>query len=108
MTPVTQVKLYPVQAIVGGVVKWIGVVATEAPDSIGSGGMLFRGEFDPTQGYNFQNVVVITSGDNAGQYIYISPTPSTGSSGANPTANPYVGAPQWLQIGVFGGNGSWG
>lgn len=98
MTPVTEVKTYPVQAFVGGVLKWIGIVMTEQPDSLGGSGLLPCGEFDPNRAYSLFNMVTISTGSNSGTWYYISTTMSTGAGGTNPTQLPYAGGGQWFQM----------
>ncbi len=94
----SQIKpgFYAVQVPVNGAIKWIGVFCTEKPDSLGGSGLIDCGEYDPTRAYTLQNLVSRTVGANAGTWIFISATPSTGSAGANPTIDPWVNS-----------NGSW-
>jgi hypothetical protein len=100
-------KLYPVQAYVSGVLKWIGVFCTEKPDSLG-GGAIFCGEYDPARAYSLNNVVQRTTGANRGTWYYISSTASTGSSGANPTVDPWVNSNgSWAELFPANTNDQW-
>ena len=54
-----------------------------------SGGMNFRGEFDPTTSYVVQDVAIVSSGSNSGTYICI--LASTGN-------NPWAGGGYWVQL----------
>ena len=55
--------------------------------NLASPGLTMRGEFDPNQIYNLNDLTLRTLGSNAGAWIYISATPSTGSGGTNPTVS---------------------
>jgi hypothetical protein len=53
------------------------------------GGGSFRGEYSATVSYNLQDMVVISTGSNAGTYICVAA--STGN-------NPWAGGGYWVQI----------
>lgn len=67
-----------------------------------SGGMSFKGQWATTASYKAQNVVVLSSGSNAGSYIAVVDINGTGSAYA-----PDVGSPYWVQLGSLNTIGKW-
>ena len=66
------------------------------------GGLTFRGEYDPTETYGIQDVVVIRSGANAGSYVCLQK-----HSGQAPQL-PDVGNGYWMSLsGNVPGGGNW-
>lgn len=55
-------------------------------------GLNFRGEYDPTDSYNPNDVVVIREGSNAGSYVCIA------ASGSTAPALPDTGNLFWLSL----------
>ena len=59
----------------------------------------FVGEYDPGRTYSAEQIVIISMGANAGTYVYINATPSSGHA-------PYAGGGFWMQL-PMGPSGMW-
>jgi hypothetical protein len=78
-----------------------GVVYEANPGSGGSGTFKFNitGEYDPARLYKLLDCAIISTGPNAGTYVYISNVASSGQA-------PYVGGGWWAQF-PMGPSGMW-
>ena len=65
----------------------------------GSGTMEFVGEFDPTRIYSLLQICIISAGSNAGTFVFINNTPSSGHA-------PYAGGGYFVQL-PMGTLGAW-
>jgi hypothetical protein len=66
----------------------------------GGGGFDITGEYDPNRVYSVKQVAAITMGANAGAYVYINATPSSGHA-------PYAGGGWWMQWPPSNPMGTW-
>ena len=53
--------------------------------------LAITGEYDPNRTYSLNQVAIISMGSNAGTYVYINPSPSSGNA-------PYAGGGFWMQL----------
>jgi len=98
-------KFRPWHVKIGGTSKYISVLSTDTPDSLGGagGGLNFRGEYNSASTYGVQDLVFIRAGSNAGAFICIQASPGA----TNPPTNPDVGNQFWMAFPGSFGLGQW-
>jgi hypothetical protein len=77
--------------------RWHAKIPPPAAGKAGT--MNFVGEYDPTRTYSLLQICIISSGSNAGTFVYINATPSSGNA-------PYAGGGFWVQL-PMGQLGAW-